>query len=158
MFKEDNEIEVMKASAAIAGEVSDQVKKGWDVMKKKGLPFLSKIAQDTKSKVMTMTENVSQKLAKKEEEKKKKHDDDDDDDDDDNEEKPKKKTKKSLLSSREKKRKESESESEEEKPKKKKQEKKVSDNDDDDEGEEEDEVAFLYTCLFNQTILYYNDL
>ena len=154
MFKEDNEIEVMKASAAIAGEVSDQVKKGWDVMKKKGLPFLSKIAQDTKSKVMTMTENVSQKLAKKEEEKKKKHDDDDDDDDD--EEKPKKKTKKSLLSSREKKRKESESESEEEKPKKKKQEKKVSD-DDDDEGEE-DEVAFLYTCLFNQTILYYNDL
>ena len=39
MFKEDNEIEVMKASAAIAGEVSDQVKKGWDVMKKKGLPF-----------------------------------------------------------------------------------------------------------------------
>ena len=155
MFKEDNEIEVMKASAAIAGEVSDQVKKGWDVMKKKGLPFLSKIAQDTKSKVMTMTENVSQKLAKKEEEKKKKHDDDDDDDDD--EEKPKKKTKKSLLSSREKKRKESESESEEEKPKKKKQEKKVSDDDDDDEGEE-DEVAFLYTCLFNQTILYYNDL
>ena len=153
MFKEDNEIEVMKASAAIAGEVSDQVKKGWDVMKKKGLPFLSKIAQDTKSKVMTMTENVSQKLAKKEEEKKKKHDDDDDDDDD--EEKPKKKTKKSLLSSREKKRKESESESEEEKPKKKKQEKKVSD--DDDEGEE-DEVAFLYTCLFNQTILYYNNL
>ena len=153
MFKEDNEIEVMKASAAIAGEVSDQVKKGWDVMKKKGLPFLSKIAQDTKSKVMTMTENVSQKLAKKEEEKKKKHDDDDDDDDD--EEKPKKKTKKSLLSSREKKRKESESESEEEKPKKKKQEKKVSDDDDDDE---EDEVAFLYTCLFNQTILYYNDL
>ena len=128
MFKEDNEIEVMKASAAIAGEVSDQVKKGWDVMKKKGLPFLSKIAQDTKSKVMTMTENVSQKLAKKEEEKKKKHDDDDDDDD----------------------------ESEEEKTKKKKQEKKVSD-DDDDEGEE-DEVAFLYTCLFNQTILYYNDL
>ena len=156
MFKEDNEIEVMKASAAIAGEVSDQVKKGWDVMKKKGLPFLSKIAQDTKSKVMTMTENVSQKLAKKEEEKKKKHDDDDDNDDDD-EEKPKKKTKKSLLSSREKKRKESESESEEEKPKKKKQEKKVSDDDDDDEGEE-DEVAFLYTCLFNQTILYYNDL
>ena len=154
MFKEDNEIEVMKASAAIAGEVSDQVKKGWDVMKKKGLPFLSKIAQDTKSKVMTMTENVSQKLAKKEEEKKKKHDDDDDDDD---EEKPKKKTKKSLLSSREKKRKESESESEEEKPKKKKQEKKVSDDDDDDDGEE-DEVAFLYTCLFNQTILYYNDL
>ena len=153
MFKEDNEIEVMKASAAIAGEVSDQVKKGWDVMKKKGLPFLSKIAQDTKSKVMTMTENVSQKLAKKEEEKKKKHDDDDDDD----EEKPKKKTKKSLLSSREKKRKESESESEEEKPKKKKQEKKVSDDDDDDEGEE-NEVAFLYTCLFNQTILYYNDL
>ena len=156
MFKEDNEIEVMKASAAIAGEVSDQVKKGWDVMKKKGLPFLSKIAQDTKSKVMTMTENVSQKLAKKEEEKKKKHDDDDDDDD---EEKPKKKTKKSLLSSREKKRKESESESEEEKPKKKKQEKKVSDDDDDDDDEgEENEVAFLYTCLFNQTILYYNDL
>ena len=156
MFKEDNEIEVMKASAAIAGEVSDQVKKGWDVMKKKGLPFLSKIAQDTKSKVMTMTENVSQKLAKKEEEKKKKHDDDDDDDDDEDEEKPKKKTKKSLLSSREKKRKESESESEEEKPKKKKQEKKVSDDDDDEE--EEDEVAFLYTCLFNQTILYYNNL
>ena len=102
----------MKASAAIAGEVSDQVKKGWDVMKKKGLPFLSKIAQDTKSKVMNMTENVSQKLAKKDEEKKKKHEDDEDDDDE--EEKPKKKTKKSLLSSREKKRKESESESESE--------------------------------------------
>lgn len=78
---------MMKAGVAIAGEVGDQMKKGWDVMKKKGLPFLSKFAQDTKSRVVSMTENVTQKLAKKEEEKKKNENESESE-----EEKPKKKS------------------------------------------------------------------
>ena len=57
----------MKAGADLAGEVTDQVKKGWNLMKKKGLPMLSRFAQSTRSKVTSLTkkENESSKQSKK---------------------------------------------------------------------------------------------
>ena len=125
-------VEMMKAGAAIAGEVGDQMKKGWDVMKKKGLPFLSKFAQDTKSKVVSMTENVTQKLTKKEEEEERSEEEEE-------EEKPKKKSVKKSLKSLKKKSKDESDESEEEKKKKKKKEEKS----EEEEEEEEDDIAYL---------------
>lgn len=117
----------MKAGAAIAGEVGDQMKKGWDVMKKKGLPFLSRIAQDTKSKVVSMAGNVTQKLAKEESES-------GSEESESEEEKPKqelkKKGKKSLQSLKK----------EEKKPVK---EEKESEEEKEEESAEEDEVAYL---------------
>lgn len=58
---------MMKAGAELAGEVTDQVKKGWDLMKKKGLPMLSRFAQSTRSKVASMTKEVSSQVQSKKE-------------------------------------------------------------------------------------------
>ena len=55
----------MKAGVELAGEVGDQMKKGWDLMKKKGLPMLSRFAQSTKSKVVSMTKEVSDQVQSK---------------------------------------------------------------------------------------------
>lgn len=35
----------MKAGAELASDVTDQVKKGWSVMKKRGIPLLSKFGR-----------------------------------------------------------------------------------------------------------------
>ena len=117
--------DLKQIGAELAGEMSDQVKKGWSMMKTKGLPFLTKIAQETKTKVVTIGESVNQKLKEKKgedeeekEEKKKK------------EKKSLKKEKKSLKKSSE--TKEEESEEEEEKEKK-----------EESEEAEDDEVAYL---------------
>ena len=59
---------MMKAGAELAGEVTDQVKKGWDLMKKKGLPMLSRFAQSTRSKVASMTKEVSSQVQSKKKE------------------------------------------------------------------------------------------
>ena len=59
---------MMKAGAELAGEVTDQVKKGWDLMKKKGLPMLSRFAQSTRSKVASMTKEVSSQVQGKKKE------------------------------------------------------------------------------------------
>ena len=56
---------MMKAGVELAGEVGDQMKKGWDLMKKKGLPMLSRFAQSTKSKVVSMTKEVSDQVQSK---------------------------------------------------------------------------------------------
>lgn len=116
--------DLKQIGAELAGEMSDQVKKGWSMMKTKGLPFLTKIAQETKTKVVTIGESVNQKLKEKKgeeeeekEEKKKK------------EKKSLKKEKKSLKKSSETKEEESE---EEEKEKK-----------EESEEAEDDEVAYL---------------
>ena len=116
--------DLKQIGAELAGEMSDQVKKGWSMMKTKGLPFLTKIAQETKTKVVTIGESVNQKLKEKKgeeeeekEEKKKK------------EKKSLKKEKKSLKKLSETKEEESE---EEEKEKK-----------EESEEAEDDEVAYL---------------
>lgn len=36
---------VMKAGAELASDVTDQVKKGWNVMKTRGIPLLSKFGR-----------------------------------------------------------------------------------------------------------------
>ena len=81
----------MKAGAELAGEVTDQVKKGWDLMKKKGLPMLSRFAQSTRSKVASMTKEVSSQVqskkesaSNKEKEKPSKKESDSSEDDNDN--------------------------------------------------------------------------
>ena len=56
---------MMKAGVELAGEVGDHMKKGWDLMKKKGLPMLSRFAQSTKSKVVSMTKEVSDQVQSK---------------------------------------------------------------------------------------------
>ena len=56
---------MMTAGVELAGEVGDQMKKGWDLMKKKGLPMLSRFAQSTKSKVVSMTKEVSDQVQSK---------------------------------------------------------------------------------------------
>ena len=122
--------DLKQIGAELAGEMSDQVKKGWSMMKTKGLPFLTKIAQETKTKVVNIGESVNQKLKEKkdeeeeEEEKEKKSSK--------KEKKSSKKEKKSLKKMNEKK----EEESEEEKETKQESEEEKEEADD-------DEVAYL---------------
>ena len=120
--------DLKQIGAELAGEMSDQVKKGWSMMKTKGLPFLTKIAQETKTKVVNIGESVNQKLKEKK----------DDDEEEEGKEKKKekkslKKEKKSLKKSNEKK---DEEDEEEEKGKKEESEKEEEEADD-------DEVAYL---------------
>lgn len=76
----------MKAGADLAGEVTDQVKKGWNLMKKKGLPMLSRFAQSTRSKVTSLTkkENESSKQSKQSKESKEESESSESDGGDDN--------------------------------------------------------------------------
>lgn len=121
---------MMKAGVELAGEVGDQMKKGWDLMKKKGLPMLSRFAQSTKSKVVSMTKEVSdqvQSKMKKGESEKKKSDG-----------KKKGDEKKKLRRANKVEESESESDSEsDEKPAKK------SESEDSESSENENEVAYL---------------
>ena len=89
--------DLKQIGAELAGEMSDQVKKGWSMMKTKGLPFLTKIAQETKTKVVTIGESVNQKLKEKKgeeeeekEEKKKKSSETKEEESEEEEEKEKK--------------------------------------------------------------------
>ena len=119
---------MMKAGVELAGEVGDQMKKGWDLMKKKGLPMLSRFAQSTKSKVVSMTKEVSDQVQSKMKSGEKKKGD----------EKKKGEEKKKLRRANKVEESDSESNSEsDEKPAKK------SESEDSESSENENEVAYL---------------
>ena len=130
--------DLKQMGADLAGGMGDQVRKGWNMMKTKCLPFLSKIgrrwmkecdvAQDTKMKVASMSKEVSDTVNQKLKERK------DNDETADEKKKKKKKhshEKKSLKKSETNESEESETE---EKPKSKETE---------EETEEDEEVAYL---------------
>ena len=130
--------DLKQMGADLAGGMGVQVRKGWNMMKTKGLPFLSKIgrrwmkecdvAQDTKMKVASMSKEVSDTVNQKLKERK------DNDETADEKKKKKKKhshEKKSLKKSETNESEESETE---EKPKSKETE---------EETEEDEEVAYL---------------
>lgn len=120
--------DLKQIGAELAGEMSDQVKKGWSMMKTKGLPFLTKIAQETKTKVVNIGGSVNQKLKEKKEE-----------EEEEEEEKKKKKEKKSLKKEKKslKKSNEKKDEDEDEEEEKGKEEER------EEEEADDDEVAYL---------------